>query len=140
MELTSSLPRLSGMDPVVDDTTDLRMHEGPTTRQDRPQARSLLIELTRALTPPTSRGRAPVAERRAAELFSNLLAAHGRVWPALRRPRRVTIDLTIRNDRVAIRVEPTDGFEPILEVRLSSDGELLAWKTWSAEPHLTYLG
>jgi hypothetical protein len=128
------------MDPVVDDTTDLRTHGGPTRRQDRSQARSLLIELTRTLTPPTSRGRASVAERRAVELFSNLLAAHGRVWPALRRPQRVTIDLTIRNDRFVIRVEPTDGFEPILEVRLSSDGELLAWKTWSAEPLLTYLG
>ncbi|HUW83775.1 MAG TPA: hypothetical protein VMZ31_13380 [Phycisphaerae bacterium] len=74
-----------------------------------------------------------------AELLGNLLAAHGRIWPALRQPERVTIDLTIRNDRFVIRVEPTDGFEPILEVRLGSDGELLAWKTWSAEPLLTYL-
>jgi len=127
------------MDPVLDDTTDLRTHGGPATRQDRAQTRSLLTDLTRALTPPTSRGRAPVAERRAAQLFGNLLAAHGRTWPALCQPGRVTIDLTIRNDRFAIRVEPTDGFEPILEVRFGSDGELLAWKTWSAEPLLTYL-
>jgi hypothetical protein len=99
----------------------------------------VLIDLTRALTPPAARGRPPVAERRAAELLGSLLAAHGRTWPALSHPERVTIDLNIRNDRFAIRVEPTDGFEPILEVRLSSDGELLAWKTWSAEPLLTYL-
>ena len=127
------------MAPMVDHTTDLRTHGGPATRQDRAQTRSLLIDLARALTPPTSRGRTPVAERRAANLFGNLLAAHGRTWPALRQPERVTIDLTIRNDRFAIRVEPTDGFEPILEVRLDSDGRLLTWKTWSAEPLLTYL-
>jgi len=127
------------MESTVDPTTDLRTHGGPARRQDWPQTRSLLIELTRALTPPGPHGRAPVVERRAAELFSRLLAAHGRVWPALCQSERVTIDLTIRNDRFVIRVEPTDGFEPILEVRLGSDGELLAWKTWSAEPLLTYL-
>lgn len=139
MELTSSLPRPSRMDPVLDNTSDVRTHGGPATRHDRAQTRSLLIDLTRALTPSPARGRTPVAERRAAELLGNLLAAHRRTWPALHHPERVTIDLNIRNDRFAIRVEPTDGFEPILEVRLSSNGELLAWKTWSAEPLLTYL-
>ena len=139
MELNSSIPRPSRVDPVLVDTTDVRMHGGPATRQDRAQTRSLLIDLTRALTPPAAHGRPPVAERRAAQLLGSLLAAHGRTWPALSHPERVTIDLTIRNDRFAIRVEPTDGFEPILEVRLSSRGELLAWKTWSAEPLLTHL-
>lgn len=127
------------MDPVLDTTTDVRTHGGPATRQDRAQIRSLLIDLTRALPPSAARSRPPVAERRAAELFGRLLAAHPRAWPALRHAERVTIDLTIRNDRFVIRVEPTDGFEPILEVRLSADGDLLAWKTWSAEPLLTYL-
>ena len=101
-------------------------------------AGSLLVELVRTLRPPLPVGDAPAADAQAAALLGELLAAHGRCWPALRSPEHLTIDLTLRNDRVHVRVEPTDGFQPVLEVHFNETGKLLTWQSWSAEPLLTF--
>jgi hypothetical protein len=99
---------------------------------------SLLVELVRTLRPAPPVGDAPAADARATVLLAELLAAHGRNWAALESPELVTMELTLRNDRVHVRVEPTDGFKPALEVHFDQTGKLLTWQSWSAEPLLTF--
>ncbi|MFQ6049186.1 MAG: hypothetical protein ACE5K7_07470 [Phycisphaerae bacterium] len=106
----------------------------------RREAGELLRQLLAVARQPFNAGSddAPSPDRAAAGLVARLLALNDHHWPPLNHPERVSIDLSLRNGRVRLRIEPTDGFEAVLEVQFDQAGKLLTWKAWSAEPLLTY--
>lgn len=106
---------------------------GVTERPMNTRSDSLLVRLVQALSP-SPLGDVHSGAPQAAALLGDLLSANGRRWPQLRDPRRLSFDLTFRNDRLQIRVEPVDQTAPLLEVHFDRGGKLLTWQSWSTSP------
>jgi len=114
--------------------TNLHYRRRGVTKQPRnSRSNLLLVQLVQALRP-SSLGDAPSSAAQPAALLADLLSANGRRCPQLRSPHRLAFDLTIRNDRLQIRVTPVDQTAPLLEVHFDRAGKLLTWQSWSASP------
>lgn len=106
---------------------------GVTKRSRKSRSNSLLVQLVQALRP-SPLADAPSSAPQPAALLDDLLSANGRRWAQLRYPRQLGFDLTIRNDRLQIRVTPAEQTAPLLEVHFDRAGKLLTWQSWSASP------
>lgn len=101
---------------------------------DSSYTRSRFAALVRTLTTPSVAGGVPDTDRRAATILADILAGCGCRWPLLTQPERVTIDIAFQDAGSCVRAEPTDGFDPTLEILFDAKGSVQGWSSWWTEP------